>query len=173
VVFVTAYDQYAVAAFEEGAVDYVMKPFSAARMATAIKRVRQRLAETPANLEGLLRQLGERATGPRGCLRWINATQGANVRVITVDEVCYFQADTKYTRVVMADSETLIRKTLRELTNELDPEVFWQIHRSTIVNANAISAAAHDLRGRLVVKLKARPETLEVSHPYAHLFRQM
>jgi len=173
VVFVTAYDQYAVAAFEEGAVDYVMKPFSAARLAMAVNRVKQRLASTPANLDHLLTQLAERAARVRPYLRWINASQGANVRLITVEEICYFQSDTKYTRAVTADSEALIRKPLKELMEELDPAVFWQIHRSTIVNVSAIASVGHDIGGHLTVKLKQRKEALQVSQPYAHLFRQM
>ena len=98
---------------------------------------------------------------------------GADVKLITVDEVRYFQSDTKYTRVVTADGDYLIRKSLKELLDELDPSLFWQIHRSTIVNVNAIGAVSHDLAGRLVLKLKDRKETLQVSQPYSHLFRQM
>jgi DNA-binding LytR/AlgR family response regulator len=98
---------------------------------------------------------------------------GTDVKLITVDEVCYFQSDTKYTRVVTTGGESLIRKSLKELLDELDPSLFWQIHRSTIVNVNAIGAVSRDLAGRLVVRLKDRKETLHVSQPYAHLFRQM
>jgi DNA-binding LytR/AlgR family response regulator len=106
-------------------------------------------------------------------LRWINASLANDVKVITVDEVCYFQSDTKYTRVVTSDSESLIRKPLKELSNELDPAQFWQIHRSTIVNVNTISAVLRELSGGLVVKLKNRKETLPVSQQFAHRFRQM
>jgi len=173
VVFVTAYNQYAVAAFEEGAVDYVMKPLSAERLATACARVKSRLSAAPANLENLLRALARMAAPKHTYLRWINASMGADVKLITVDEVRYFQSDTKYTRVVTADGESLIRKSLKELLDELDPSLFWQIHRSTIVNVNAIGAVSHDLAGRLVLKLKDRKETLQVSQPYSHLFRQM
>jgi DNA-binding LytR/AlgR family response regulator len=98
---------------------------------------------------------------------------GTDVKLITVDEVCYFQSDTKYTRVVTTGGESLIRKSLKELLDELDPDTFWQIHRSTIVNVNAISTVSRDLAGRLIVKLKARKEALQVSQPYSHLFRQM
>ena len=172
VVFVTAYDRYAVAAFEEGAVDYVMKPLSAARLATACDRVRKRLSAAPMNLDRLFEMLAERATA-RPYLRWINASQGAEMRLMTVDEICYFQSDTKYTRAVTVNSEALIRKSLKELLNELDPSLFWQIHRSTIVNVSAIAAVSRDLAGRMSVKLKNRSETLSVSQPFAHLFRQM
>jgi DNA-binding LytR/AlgR family response regulator len=173
VVFVTAYDQYAVSAFEEGAVDYVMKPFNADRMTTACNRVKERLNGVPANLDTLLERLAESAAKKRPYLRWINVESGAKVRLVTVEEVCYFQADIKYTRVVAADHATLIRTPLKELRDELDPSIFWQIHRSTIVNVSAIAEVARDMHGRLRLHLKARKETLLVSQPYAHLFRQM
>ena len=172
VVFVTAYDAYAVAAFEQGAIDYVLKPYDAARIATAVRRVRQRLHEAPPALDGVLRDLAA-AQPPREHLRWINASQGQEVRLITVDEVCYFQADTKYTRVVTANSEALIRRSLKELQDQLDPSCFWQIHRSTIVNANAIAGVSRDFRGHISVKLKTRSEKLPVSEGHEHLFRQM
>jgi DNA-binding LytR/AlgR family response regulator len=173
VVFVTAYNQYAVAAFEEGAVDYVMKPLSAERLAAACARVKSRLNAAPANLENLLRALAKMGAPAHSYLRWINASMGTEVTLITVDEVCYFQSDTKYTRVVTNDGESLIRKSLKELLDELDPNIFWQIHRSTIVNVNAIGAVSRDLAGRTLVRLKNRKENLQVSQPYSHLFRQM
>jgi DNA-binding LytR/AlgR family response regulator len=110
---------------------------------------------------------------PRTFLRWINASVGQTLRLITVDEVLYFQADNKYTRVATHEGEALIRKTLKELVDELDPQQFWQIHRSTLVNASAIAGAGRDFRGRLAVRLKGRNESLLVSESYAHLFRQM
>lgn len=173
VVFVTAYDQYAVAAFEEGAVDYVMKPLSAARLATACGRVKKRLTTAPADLDRLLGMLARHAARAQPYLRWINASQGTDVRLITVEEICYFQSDTKYTRAVTSSSESLIRRSLKELLEELDPSSFWQIHRSTVVNVNAIAGVSRDFAGRLFVKLKTRKETLPVSQPFAHLFRQM
>jgi DNA-binding LytR/AlgR family response regulator len=173
VVFVTAYDQYAVAAFEEGAVDYVMKPLTAARLATACGRVKERLAMTPADLHGVLDALAKRAAQANPYLRWINASLGTDVKLITVDEICYLQSDTKYTRVVTADGEFLIRKPLKELLDELDPASFWQIHRSTIVNVNAIASVSRDFAGHVIVKLKNRKETLPVSQPFALRFRQM
>src|SRR5438105_3193933 len=124
----------------------------------------------PAALEGLLRELSAKASG---YLRWINASQGQTVRVITVDDVCYFQADSKYTRVVTSEGESLIRKPIKELTHELDPTSFWQIHRSTIVNVHAIAGVLRDLRGRTQVRLKRREELLQVSDAYTQLFRQM
>lgn len=172
VVFVTAYDAFAVAAFEQGAVDYVLKPYEVARIATAVRRVKQRLNEVPPPLDGLLRELAA-AQPPREHLRWINASQGQEVRLIMVDEVCYFQADTKYTRVVTATGEALIRRSLKELQEQLDPSCFWPIHRSTIVNANAIAGVSRDFRGRVSLKLKTRSEKLAVSEGHEHLFRQM
>ena len=173
VVFVTAYDQYAVGAFEQGAIDYVMKPFERARLAAAIARVRERIANVPPNLEGLLDSMIERTAARRRYLRWITVAHGRSVRLIPVNDICYFQADNKYTLVVTGSAQSLINKTIRELIDELDPETFLQVHRSTVVNVNAIAAVHRDLRGRLEVQLKARNETLPVSASYAHLFRQM
>ena len=175
VVFVTAYDQHAVAAFDQGAVDYLLKPLVPARLHTAIGRLKARLGQAPAALGPVLDRLAQgNATGlPRSHLRLINASVGQTLRLITVDEVLYFQADNKYTRVTTADGEALIRKTLKELVDELDPQQFWQIHRSTLVNAAAIAGASRDFRGRLELRLKGRSESLLVSESYAHLFRQM
>lgn len=172
VVFVTAYDAHAVAAFEQGAVDYVLKPFDFARLALTVRRLEQRLGTVPENLDELLRQLAT-SRPQRTYLRWINASQGGLVRLITVDDVCYFQADTGYTNVVTKDSAVLIRRSLKELQDDLDPTTFWPIHRSTVVNANAIAGVVRDFRGRVSVTLKARTEKLPVSEAHAHLFRQM
>jgi len=123
-------------------------------------------------LDVLLRELTQSAA-PRRYLRWINASVGQNTVVITVDEVIYFQADTKYTKVVTASQEALIRKSLQELQTELDPSIFWPIHRSTVVNANAIAGVSRDLRGRLSLTLKQREERLSISESHQHLFKQM
>jgi DNA-binding LytR/AlgR family response regulator len=173
VVFVTAYDQYAVAAFEEGAVDYVMKPLTGARVAAAVQRVKQRLKSMPASLDGLLDNLEHTPARNGRYLRWINASRGEDVQLITIEEVKYFQSDTKYTRVVAARREGLIRKTIKELVDELDPAMFWQMHRAMIVNLNAVESVGRDLKGHVVLRIKERPEILQVSQPYAHLFRQM
>ena len=174
VVFVTAYDEHAVAAFERGAVDYVLKPFLPERLAVPVARVRERLYSTPARLDGLLRALAEKNEPPATrFLRWISVAQGRMVRLITIDEICFFQADNKYTIVVTAGGQSLISKTIKELVDELDPEVFLQIHRGTIVNVNAIAAVHRDLRGRLEVRLKDRSEALQVSASFSHLFKQM
>jgi DNA-binding LytR/AlgR family response regulator len=173
VVFVTGFDQYAVAAFEHGAVDYVMKPVTAERLSTACARVRERLSGRPANLDALLAKLADVKTNRPAYLRWINVEAGPRVRLVTVEEICYFHADTKYTRLVTAEHESLIRMTLKELLDELDPAEFWQIHRSTIVNVNVIEEVSRDARGLPILHLKTRSEVLHVSQPFAHLFRQM
>lgn len=173
VAFVTAHDEFAVAAFEQGAVDYVMKPFSSERLGLAIGRLKARLKTEPAELEGLLEALTRQLARPRAFLHWINASLGNDLRLITVDEVCYFRSDAKYTRVITASQESLIRKSVRELVGELDPAVFRQIHRSIIVNLGEVAGVHRDFRGRIQLQLKHRPETLPVSEPYASQFRQM
>jgi DNA-binding LytR/AlgR family response regulator len=173
VAFVTAYDSYAVAAFEEGAVDYVMKPFSPARLATTVSRLKDKLRSSPANLDGLLKALAATKEGGTEYLRWITASQGNDLRLITVEEICYFQADNKCTMVITAKQESVIRRPVKELIEELDPNVFWQIHRGTVVNVNAIAGVTRDIGGHLRVRLRERKETLAVSEPYVHKFKQM
>lgn len=172
VVFVTAFNQHAVAAFEQGAVDYVMKPFSAVRLATAVARVRSRLGAAPQRMNNVLQSLAEQAP-KKPYLRWINASQGQNVRLITTEEISYFKADNKYTLVVTADLEALIRKPIKELIEELDPEVFWPVHRGVVVNVNAIALVHRKFNGQFDLQLKSRTETLAVSEPFAYRFRQM
>ncbi|HTS22814.1 MAG TPA: LytTR family DNA-binding domain-containing protein [Casimicrobiaceae bacterium] len=173
VVFVTAFDQYAVAAFEHGALDYVMKPLSRARLATAVDRVRERLRSAPASLEPLLQALAEQPHPRKKFLRWISVAHGKAVRLITTDEICYFRADNKYTTVVTASTESLINKSIKELLDELDPDAFYQIHRGTIVNINAIASVHRDLHGRLEMRLKQRKEALSVSASFASRFKKM
>lgn len=178
IAFITAYDEHAVEAFERGAVDYVLKPFNEARLAETVERLKERLA-APAdmaddNLAGVLRQLtAQLSGGEAGYLRWVKASVGQTVRLIPVEEIVYFQSDEKYTRVVLDDGEVLIRKPIKELLAELDPNVFWQIHRATIVNTRAIAGVVRGLRDQADLKLKTRPETLTVSRNFTHLFRQM
>jgi DNA-binding LytR/AlgR family response regulator len=172
VVFVTAYDKYAVAAFEQGAVDYVMKPFTASRLDATIARLKARVAGPPADLTGLLQSLAS-LTQRKDYLRWITAAQGESLRLITVDEICYFRADHKYTLVVTPDSEALIRRPLKALAEEVDPQAFWQIHRSALVSVKQIAGVSRDVRGHLNVRLKQRSETLPVGENYVHLFKQM
>jgi DNA-binding LytR/AlgR family response regulator len=171
IVFVTAYDEYAVNAFEQGAVDYVLKPVTAERVAKLVDRLKQRLASPPADLSEILQHLAARAS--TGSLRWIKASLGATMRLIPVDEICYFRAEDKYTRVVTADGDALIRKTIKELFEELDPESFWQVHRGTIVNLRAIARVERDHRDQPLIVLKQRKESLMVSRTFAHLFKAM
>jgi len=171
VVFVTAYDEYAVTAFEQGAVDYVLKPVTSDRMAKVVERLKQRLAGAPADLATVLHQLAARDSA--GPLRWIRASLGPSMKLIAVDDVVYFQAEDKYTRVVTADGEALIRKTIKELGAELDPEFFWQVHRATIVNLRSIARVDRDYRDQPLILLKGRPETLTVSRTFASLFKAM
>lgn len=178
VVFVTAYDQYAVEAFEKQALDYLLKPISEERLKKTIDRLKGQIAlrKTPVpDLAEIVRALVDDARG-RGAIRylqWIKASHREGVRIIPVEEVCYLQAKDKYTAVVTQEGEFLIRKPVRELVAELDPDRFWQIHRGTIVNASCVAGATRFLTGRLALRLKNRPETLVVSRAFAERFRQM
>jgi DNA-binding LytR/AlgR family response regulator len=172
VVFVTAYDEYAVAAFEQGAVDYLLKPVEIERLAVTVERLKAQLGKPAPDLGVIVDQLSQ-GTAPAARLRWIKASIGANIRLISVQEIAYFQSDEKYTRVVTADNEALIRKPIKELLDELDPELFWQIHRSTLVNVNHIAGVGRDFRGQPEIQLRGRNEKLSVSRPFAHLFKQM
>jgi DNA-binding LytR/AlgR family response regulator len=173
VVFVTAYDKYAVAAFEQGAVDYVLKPFSTARLAETVSRLKERLRERPANLDGILSLLADKTRGGKQFLRWVTASRGNTTSIIIVENICYFRADNKYTTVITPEKEALIRRPIRELAEAVDPNVFWQIHRSTLVNINYMTGVVRDFRGHLGVKLRDRSETLPVSESYLHLFKSM
>lgn len=172
VVFVTAFGQYAVNAFDTGAIDYLMKPINAARLFATVKRVQERLQLQPANLAPLAEPPSP-LDPAKQYLRWINASRGTDICIVTTDEVCYFRAEDKYTVVVTEKEEALIRKPIKDLVARLDPATFWQIHRSTVVNANAIAGVTRDFKGHLAVRLKQRPETLAVAESYNHLFRQM
>ena len=173
VIFVTAYDQYAIQAFETGAVDYILKPATDERLAVTIGRLKAKLASPPTDLNAVLAQISQQIGARKERLQWIKATQGQNLRLIPVGDVLFFQSDEKYTRVVTAESEALIKTPIRELLDGLDPEVFWQIHRSTLVNVNAIAGVARDFRGQAHVKIKGKDESLIVSRIYSHLFKQM
>jgi DNA-binding LytR/AlgR family response regulator len=174
VVFVTAFDQYAVEAFERGAIDYVLKPFNDERLALTVERLKERLARPPADLDALVEQLASRLGGKSPeRLRWVKASVGSSVRLIPVEEILFFQSDEKYTRVVTCDSEVLIRKPIKELLDELDPDKFWQIHRATIVNVDYIGAVRRGLKDQAEIVLKDHRETLIVSRAFTHLFKQM
>ena len=182
VVFITAYDQYAVEAFEQGAADYVLKPAEPQRLKLTVERIRKRLASrgTPEEaaappLQRLLHRLATTvqpgALPPR--LTRIQASVGSTIQMIPVDEVLFFISDEKYTRVQTAKTEALIRKPIKELVDELDPEQFWQIHRSTLVNVQQVDSVTRDDRGRQIVSVRGHPERLEVSRSYAGLFKGM
>jgi DNA-binding LytR/AlgR family response regulator len=177
IVFITAYDQYAVEAFDQGAVDYVLKPADRERLSKTVERLKEKLGNKtePTNLNSMLAELAQKmgiASKPN-FLQWIQASIGQELRLIPVEDILFFQSDEKYTRVQTATYEALIRKPVRDLAEELDPALFWQIHRSTLVNAKAISGIVRDMRGRHLVQIKGLTEKLEVSRSYVHLFKQM
>jgi DNA-binding LytR/AlgR family response regulator len=183
IVFITAYDQYAVEAFEQGVADYVLKPAERDRLQLTVDRIRQRLAaregvgEAPPGppLQQLLHQLAAKMNpgGPPQYLKWIQATVGQAIQMIPVEDVLFFVSDEKYTRVQTAQVEALIRKPIKELVDEVDPHLFWQIHRSTLVNVKAIAGVTRDFRGRQIVAVRGHPEKLEVSRSYTGLFKGM
>lgn len=187
IVFITAYDQYAVEAFEQGVCDYVLKPAERERLLVTAQRIRARLAQrdapdaAPATgsptppLQQVLHKLAAQlnpGAAPR-YLDWIQASVGQGIQMIPVAEVLFFISDEKYTRVQTPTTEALIRKPIKELIDELDPAVFWQIHRSTLVNVKAIAGITRDFRGRQIVSVRGHGEKLEVSRSYTHLFKGM
>lgn len=172
VVFVTAYDQYAVEAFDAGAVDYLLKPVQRDRLDKAVARIRDKLSKRPADLSDILHHLKAALPRPQPeKMKWIKATVGRQIRLIDVDEVLFFQSDAKYTRVVLREFEALVRIPLKDLLSGLDPDRFWQIHRGTMVNASAIAAAERVDAERMQVLLRGCDEKLPVSRAFAHLFR--
>jgi DNA-binding LytR/AlgR family response regulator len=171
VVFVTAYDEYAVAAFEEGAVDYLLKPVAADRLGKVVARLKARLRAAPLDLSALLARLAAKETP--ASIKWVRASLGNAMTMIAIDDVLYFQSEDKYTKVVTRSAAGLIKKPIKELYEELDAEVFWQVHRATIVNLNAIARVERDWRDQPIIHLKDRPETLTVSRTFAHRFKAM
>lgn len=172
VVFVTAFDQYAVAAFEQGALDYVLKPISLPRMQLAIDRVRARFSEPPADLHRIAELLKELAPPESKYVKWLTVPHGAELRVVAAAEICYLRADQKYTTLVTPHGSFLLTSSLRQMKEKLDPQAFWQIHRSIVVNVGAIDRIYRTFRGALEVKVKGRDELLPVSAAHAHLFRE-
>ncbi|MYM96264.1 LytR/AlgR family response regulator transcription factor [Duganella vulcania] len=180
IVFVTAYDAYAVEAFERGAVDYVLKPPEQERLQITVDRLKTRMskpgaaADVNASVTAMLSQLAEKIATPKPTyLQWIQASIGQDLRMIPVEEILFFRSDEKYTCVQTERYEALIRKPVRDLAEELDPALFWQIHRATLVNVNAIEGVTRDIRGRHLVMIKGKPDKLEVSRSFLHLFKQM
>jgi DNA-binding LytR/AlgR family response regulator len=172
VVFITAYSDYAVQAFEEGAVDYVLKPLERERLQRALDRIRQRLHEPAPDLRPLMHRVQSTAAPETQRLRWLTVQHGRELRMVLVDEVCYFQADSKYVGVTTAETTGLITLTIKDLCARLDPDRFWQVHRSTIVNVESIASVSRSsVGGGLLIKLKQRPEQLQVSASYAHRFK--
>ena len=179
-VFVTAFDQYAVEAFRQGAIDYLLKPIEEQRLADTVQRLRGRL-QVPAQqlqagwettLERMAVQLRDKLA-PRPWLKWIKASVGATVRLIPVEHVVYVKSDNKYTMVVWDGGEALIRKTIRELADELDPDLFAQVHRSAIVRLDRVSHFTHGPGDSGELHLKDRSDRVTVSRSYLHLFQQM
>lgn len=184
IVFITAYDQYAVEAFEQGVCDYVLKPAERDRLQVTAQRIQARLAQrdNPAAdgeqappIQQLLHKLAAQLNPGQApkYLEWIQASVGQGIQMIPVAEVLFFISDEKYTRVQTTATEALIRKPIKELIDELDPALFWQIHRSTLVNVKAIAGIQRDFRGRQIVSVKGHPEKLEVSRSYTQLFKGM
>jgi DNA-binding LytR/AlgR family response regulator len=177
VVFVTAHDQYAISAFEHGAVDYLLKPAEPERVALTCQRLRERLKQAPDPMNEVLAQLSQRlgtsGLKSREYMRWVQASVGANIRMIPTSDILFFRAEDKYTLVKTRGFEALIRKPIKELIDELDPDEFWQIHRSTVVRVDAVEQVSRDFRGHQIVHVKGSDEKLEVSRTFNHLFKQM
>jgi len=173
VVFITAHDEYALKAFEAGAADYLLKPVETDRLTAMKERMERKLATPPMDLSDLLAQLRSSVQGDAGRMKWVKAAIGKQVKLIPVGDVLYFQSDTKYTRVVLASGEALIRTPLKDLLAELDPEKFWQVHRGTIVNLDAVSGVLREDAERQFILLKNRQEKLPISRQFTHLFKQM
>jgi DNA-binding LytR/AlgR family response regulator len=174
VVFTTAYDEYAVRAFEAGAVDYLLKPLQPERFSRALERVRERLRDARDDADARVQAL-ETALRPAGqrLIRWISAAVGDSVRMIGIDEVLYFQAQDKYVRVVLAGGEAIIRTPIKDLLAGLDPNEFWQVHRGVVVRVSAIDRVRKDELGRTALRLRGRDDVLPVSSAFLHRFRGM
>ena len=173
VVFVTAFNEHATAAFEQGALDYVVKPFSVARLAKTVARLKERVRSAPADLAGLTEALRAAAPAEPRYVRWLAVPHGRELRVVTTDEICYLRAANKYTSLFTASAEYVLTSTLKAMREKLDPRSFWQIHRSYVVNLSAIQTIHRSFHGSFEVQLKQRLELLPVSEAYAHLFRQL
>jgi DNA-binding LytR/AlgR family response regulator len=172
VVFVTAFDDHAVQAFEQAAADYLLKPVSDERLARCVARLKQQANAAPDDLLARLQGLLAAPARPE-YLHWLRAQVGQSVHLVAAEDVCYLQSADKYTLLLTRDAEMLLRTPLKELIAQLDPQHFWQVHRGTIVNVRQIVSAHHDLIGKVTLTLRDRPEKVAISRSYAHLFRQM
>ena len=172
VVFITAYDQYALAAFEHGAIDYVPKPITMARLSLAVERVKDRLRAT---LTDAVDPQGKSGSGKQGAayLRWITVPYGNGLRVVTAEDICYLRADNKYAVIVTSDTEYLVSSTLKQMQERLDPCRFWRVHRSVVVNVAAVQAIHRGFNGALEIQLKQRKELLPVSCAHARMFKHL
>jgi DNA-binding LytR/AlgR family response regulator len=171
VVFVTAYSEHAAAAFEQGALDYIVKPLSPQRLAKTVSRLKERLRSAPAELHGLAELLKTVVADGNRYLRWLTVPHGRELLVVTTEEICYMRAANKYTSVFTPNAEYLLTRTLKSMREKLDPQDFWQIHRSFVVNVRAIQTIHRSFRGSFEVQLRHRREALPVSSAYAHLFK--
>ena len=172
VVFITAFDDFAVKAFEAGAIDYLLKPISAERLAATVKRLRERSAAPAPDLDAMMEALAGGFAPPRP-IKWITAGAGDTIRMIAIDDVLFFQAEDKYVRVATATDTAHIRMPLKELMAQLDPEMFWRVHRNAIVRVAAIRRAKPDEDGHLQVWLDGVPEPIRVSESFRHRFKAM
>jgi DNA-binding LytR/AlgR family response regulator len=174
VIFITAYEEYALRAFDEGAIDYLLKPVARERLSLAVERARSRLrGGSNVDMAALIDMVQARLTGGKQGIKWITASVGNSVKMFSIEEVLFFQAQDKYTRVVTADSEGHIRTPLKDLTTALDSETFWQVHRSVIVRVGAIRAVEKGEDGKLQLTIRGRQEVLPVSNAFHHRFRGM
>lgn len=175
-VFVTAYDQYAIDAFDNAAIDYLLKPVSAERLQKTVLRLQDRLQNTlqtnSQELSTILNQLLKNIQPAQNFLQWLPVSQREETTMLCVDDVDYFQAEDKYTVVVTSDEKRVIRRSIKELEQTLDPDKFWRIHRATIVRVAVIEQLSKEFRGRYLLKLHGHQETLTVSRSYAHRFKQ-
>ncbi|MGC1459472.1 MAG: LytTR family DNA-binding domain-containing protein [Steroidobacteraceae bacterium] len=171
VVFITAYDHYALEAFEHGAVDYILKPMDTGRLEVMISRLRERLLDCPANLSSLMELLQRVGGGAPRYLRWLTVPKGSELHVVAVSDIYYLRADNKYTSIATRSATFLLNSPLKEMQDKLDPALFWKIHRGIIVNVGAIDTIYRSLAGALEVKVKDRSERLPVSIAHAHLFK--
>jgi len=178
VVFITAYERYAVEAFENEALDYLLKPISTERLEKTIARLKKKISSSstpPADIAAVVEQImsGMKKKSEKKYLKWIKIHQGASLKIIHVNDIYFFQSSDKYTTVITAEGESLIKKPIKELAEELDPDYFWRIHRATIVNVNCIDEVSPSLTGKYIVKLKNVSEMFSVSRTYTHLFKRM